>query len=177
MRQGSLEGKTKVRLQALSGTAVEFKAVQRRKIAHDATLASGAASTYQDISAAPSDLFDNGANPPQTGHAYIERYVWSLKRMKDGRKLLMNAAQDALKDTDEDGFDELVDAWDNPLTYAVQVNHTDGVAEDDFLPRHKHPFFASAGADGKWGNAESDPEATVRDDNLYSFSFEGRSHR
>ncbi|MEL7087130.1 MAG: hypothetical protein AAGL98_01610, partial [Planctomycetota bacterium] len=79
------------------------------------------------------------------------------------------------------------DPWDTPLRYAAKVSHTDTFENDDYLPAHPTPFFASAGPDGLWGNAVflEDREQNRRTltaaeelladqavDNLYSFEID-----
>ncbi len=85
---------------------------------------------------------------------------------------------------------QLHDAWDTPLRYAAKVSHdTSGGAfrDDDYLPAHPNPFFASAGPDGEWGDAQMlrrmlDGDGSLSDDdledakeaqdNIYSFDIE-----
>ncbi|MEM8493970.1 MAG: prepilin-type N-terminal cleavage/methylation domain-containing protein [Planctomycetota bacterium] len=80
----------------------------------------------------------------------------------------------------------LEDPWGSKLRYAARVSHGDNFTEDDYLPAHPTPFFASAGPDGEWGDARrlverengeslSDDEledAEQAEDNVYSFQID-----
>ncbi len=80
----------------------------------------------------------------------------------------------------------LLDPWDAKMRYAKRVSHEDSFEEDDFLPVHPTPFFASAGPDGVWGSAKllaelkagttlSDEDrelAEAAEDNIVSFEFD-----
>ena len=80
---------------------------------------------------------------------------------------------------------QLLDGWDNQIRYADAVSHNDSFDEDDYLPAHPTPFFASAGPDGLWGSVikdtnEPDPDVDEDDDgvadsadNIYSFDQDG----
>lgn len=67
---------------------------------------------------------------------------------------------------------ELLDSWGFRLRYARGVSYEDNFQDDDYLPAHPRPFFASPGPDGKWGSANpsaNDQEQADAEDNLYSF--------
>lgn len=68
---------------------------------------------------------------------------------------------------------EIVDMWDNRIRYFRGVSYEDGYEEDDYMPAHPRAFFASAGPDGKWGDANpanaTDQQLQDAQDNLYSF--------
>ncbi|MEM8781562.1 MAG: prepilin-type N-terminal cleavage/methylation domain-containing protein [Planctomycetota bacterium] len=80
----------------------------------------------------------------------------------------------------------LTDPWDTKLRYAARVSHGDSFTDDDYLPAHPTPFFASAGPDGEFGDAEllaeledggtlSDEDlelARLAEDNVYSFEID-----
>ncbi|MEM7576588.1 MAG: prepilin-type N-terminal cleavage/methylation domain-containing protein [Planctomycetota bacterium] len=82
----------------------------------------------------------------------------------------------------------LADPWDGKLRYAARVSHGDPFNDDDYLPANPTPFFASAGPDGEWGDAEelakllnpneTDPtgndleQAKFAEDNVYSFQID-----
>lgn len=63
-----------------------------------------------------------------------------------------------------------LDIFGNPIRYAGFVNKDDSFTDDDYLPGHPNPFFASAGPDGLWGtvNRSGEPDEDA-EDNLYSF--------
>lgn len=104
-------------------------------------------------------------------YAYIERFIWAAWNNPDTAQSLPSLGE-ALKDTDGNGFLELVDAWGRPLSYAAFVDHGDSYGQDDFLPAYPTAFFASAGEDGDFGNDETDPDSEVMEDNLYSFELD-----
>lgn len=64
----------------------------------------------------------------------------------------------------------LLDIFGNQIRYAAFVNKDDAFRDDDYLPAHPNPFFASAGPDGLWGtvNRAGVPDEEA-EDNLYSF--------
>ena len=80
----------------------------------------------------------------------------------------------------------LTDPWDTKLRYAARVSHGDNFNDDDYLPAHPTPFFASAGPDGEWGDARrlverengntlsatELEEAAFAEDNIYSFEID-----
>ncbi|MCC7146645.1 MAG: type II secretion system protein [Phycisphaeraceae bacterium] len=119
-----------------------------------------------------------------------ERWVWAMCQIPGVRDALDNVGQGKfLKDTDANGFLEVIDPWGKPVLYAAYVDYGDKVKMDDFLPEHKQweaasnsadaykqpiryqdkwkPFFVSAGADGVWGNMSSDfnPDPSSTDPN------------
>ncbi len=120
-------------------------------------------------------------------NAYIERFIWAANQMPQIREKLDSLGA-ALDDSDNDGFLDVVDPWGNPIAYAASVSHDPTKnPDDDFLPVHNNPFFASAGADLKWGLARKRGEfANDNDwlafqetdaykdslDNLYSFDLD-----
>ncbi|MEM1098187.1 MAG: type II secretion system protein [Planctomycetota bacterium] len=98
---------------------------------------------------------------------------------------------DAVRDNEtEDYLDvslwTLPDPWGSKLRYARRVSHEDDFTDDDYLPAHPTPFFASAGPDGEWGDAkllselqagdtlsEDDQQlAEEAEDNVYSFNID-----
>ena len=117
---------------------------------------------------------------------YIERFIWAANQLPQIRDKLPSLG-DSFDDTDGDGFMEVVDPWGNPIAYAMDVSHSDNFTDDDFLPEHPNPFFASAGADQKWGLPRKESEFastgaweaylasdayTDSFDNLYSFDLD-----
>ena len=66
----------------------------------------------------------------------------------------------------------LNDPFGNPIRYAAGVSKPapDTVfPEDNYLPAHPSPFFASAGPDGLWGEVTDGVPDEDAEDNLYSF--------
>jgi prepilin-type N-terminal cleavage/methylation domain-containing protein len=126
---------------------------------------------------------------------YIERFLWAANQMPAIREKLPSLSG-SFGDADDDDFLDLVDPWGNPIAYANYVQHppkpnalngTTNYPEDDFLPAHNGPFFASAGKDQRWGrprvrgefNTENDwlnyqatDEYEFSVDNLYSFDID-----
>ena len=128
----------------------------------------------------------------------IERFIWATLQINSIREQYYAAMSETeLIDSDGNGFLELRDGWDNKIVYAQAVVHDDdgdgnindseGAAdEDDFLPAHNVPLFASAGPDGKFGshkqlfrqlngdslNATERQEAEDAADNVYSFDLD-----
>lgn len=133
---------------------------------------------------------------------YIERFIWAANQMPDIRNNLP-ALGGAFADVDNDGFMEVIDPWGNPVAYASSVKHQiqallpNNGDDDDFLPAHASPFFASAGKDQKWGlprtrgefgpgpagdtdwnNYKATDDYKFAQDNLYSFDLDrSQSHR
>lgn len=110
-----------------------------------------------------------------TKYRSIERFVWAVFQMPRTRDLLMaSIGGKYLRDTDDNGFYEIVDPWDKPLFYAAFVDHDDNITFDDFLPQRKswtttgdyraspqdiarwQPFFVSAGPSGQFGDEQRD---------------------
>ena len=94
-----------------------------------------------------------------------------------------------LVDEDGDGFLELRDTWGNSIAYVLRSRHG-SIPEDDFLPEHPNPFFASPGEDGRWGAARTESglgggtawenykqteDYAFSRDNLYSFDIDRTS--
>lgn len=134
--------------------------------------------------------------------AGIERWVWVMSQVPETRQMIDALGKTYLKDTDGNGFLEVVDGWEHPLVYAAYVYHgtgADTVPMDQFLPEvggpfsngtqavstpgKWRPFFASAGPDGYWGDVGYTPPPSRdtnqngtddrTEDNLFSFDFEG----
>ena len=103
----------------------------------------------------------------------IERLVCALLEVEQSKKILQSLARDALRDTDGDGFLEVVDDWGNKLVYDTHVSHSDADKSDDYLPERNgpDPFVVSAGYDQDFGNAKTNPKDRIEDDNLYSFNL------
>jgi prepilin-type N-terminal cleavage/methylation domain-containing protein len=126
---------------------------------------------------------------------YTERFIWAANQMPTIRKMLPSLG-DGFDDIEldgnnvpsGDGFLEVVDPWGNPVAYAASVKHDPlGFTNDDFLPEHNAPFFASAGKDQRWGRPQKRGDflndtdwQTYKDsdayrftlDNLYSFDLD-----
>lgn len=145
-------------------------------------------------------VYDNQTNDDfmKTANLYIERFIWAAYQVPAIRKSLPALGSRVFGDfeldegrTVGDGFLEVIDPWGNPIAYASSVSHsdddTDDDADDDFLPQHSNPFFASAGADQRWGRpktrGEFDSDSDYQDyretddykftvDNLYSFDLD-----
>ncbi|MBI1336165.1 MAG: prepilin-type N-terminal cleavage/methylation domain-containing protein [Phycisphaera sp.] len=81
------------------------------------------------------------------------------------------AANTMLEGLQRDAYDRdqgrVYDAWGTEVAYRL-VSNKGGT---EFLPVHSTPFFASAGPDKKWGNAQTSPTGTAAD-NLYSYDIE-----
>ena len=115
---------------------------------------------------------------------YMKRFLWAANQMPVIRDALPSLGE-SFGDFDGDGFVEVVDAWGNPIAYARSVSHTSD-PDDDFLPEHSTPFFASAGKDQRWGRPKTSGEMTPAQwdtykdtdeykfsvDNLYSFDID-----
>ncbi len=123
----------------------------------------------------------------ERANIYMKRFIWVVNQMPVIREGLPSLAN-AFGDFDKDGFLEVVDPWGNPIAYAQSVEHgIAGNSDDDFLPEHDNPFFASAGKDKLWGRPKTSGEfANPNDwddykktdeykfsvDNLYSFDID-----
>lgn len=82
-------------------------------------------------------------------------------------------------------FLAILDGWGNRLIYKNDPNdlpltNKANYTLDDFLPRRTTPYFASAGADGNFGNANLNPNVTdpllkqlydAAQDNMYSYEI------
>ncbi len=111
----------------------------------------------------------------------VERFVWATIQVATIRQEMYASLPDRLlTDTDNanddpDGFLELRDGWRNKMIYAAFVDHDDSHGEDDFLPEHPAPFFASAGPDGEWGDVTADTDSQAFEqsqDNTYSYDLD-----
>jgi prepilin-type N-terminal cleavage/methylation domain-containing protein len=127
----------------------------------------------------------NAANP----QGFIERFIALIDQRDTTRTLWRGVDDDFIRDTDADGFAEIVDPWDTPIVYAAFVSHKDDPSTDDFLPQHGDltgvgggafipkspaPFFASAGPDGDFGDASAADGTAAKEaaeDNIYSFDL------
>lgn len=124
------------------------------------------------------DPDDDPDTPPLPGtmsneYIDIERFIWRAQQVPEAKRILDNfrfGTQTAdgveeggrLRDTDGDGFVELVDAWGTPIKYFRQNVSTE-TPYDNRFPAHRQPFFASAGASRDWDNTE---------DNVHSFELD-----
>jgi type II secretory pathway pseudopilin PulG len=97
-----------------------------------------------------------------------ERFVWAATQLETTAKMLPSLGSVAWVDVDDNGFMELRDGWGHKIVYAAFVDHGDADSSDDYLPEFDKPFFASAGKDGNFGNAKTDPNDPALSDNLYS---------
>lgn len=116
-------------------------------------------------------------NPTMTGQAVIsdtgERFCWAAMQVENTARMLPALGGEVFKDGDGNGFMELRDGWGHKIRYAAKVEHGDADGTDDELPEYPRPFFASAGYDGQFGNAETgDASQPPLQDNLYSFNLE-----
>ena len=121
-------------------------------------------------------------NPSLTNDAdedyFIERFVWAAMQQPTTKKMLMALGRDLFIDdhdgrTQKNGFMELRDGWGTRLRYYQFNDGSDG--GDPTIPDYLFPFFASAGPDGKWGDAngaDGTPAKMQAADNLYSFELE-----
>ncbi len=122
----------------------------------------------------------------QRANLYMKRFLWAANQMPVIRNALPSLGE-SFGDFDDDGFIEIVDAWGNPIAYARSVEHdVPATADDDFLPKHNSPFFASAGKDQRWGRPQIRGEMSQAQwdtyketdeykfsvDNLYSFDID-----
>lgn len=99
----------------------------------------------------------------------IELFVYKALKYEPSAKILKTLNQKQLRDSDNNGFLEVCDGFDNMIDYTAFVDHSDSNGDDDFLPEYPHTFFASPGINGKWGNAETASDSNEIKDNLYSF--------
>lgn len=117
---------------------------------------------------------------------HIERFVYKAMKYEVSRKIL-TTLKGQLIDKDGDGFLEVIDGFGNMIDYAAYVSHQDNYKGtyhnpsettapqgDDALPIRKTSYFASAGRDGVWGNAQSSTDTDSDgdndiDDNQYSY--------
>lgn len=72
---------------------------------------------------------------------------------------------------------QVLDMWDNKIRYAPgnRPGESGDLTDDDYLPAHPTPFFASAGPDGEFGDVRSSASDDARqksEDNIYSFDHE-----
>lgn len=180
MKENAREQRTKASLQALAGIASEYRASTRFHVNH---LKSDANAAQGDEDWSLSKPF-NAPDASGSGEVddSIERFVLKALQLESSGTMVRALQGDALIDSDGDGFLEVVDGWGNKIEYAKYVDHEDADDSDNFLPQrgtryNPQPYFASAGGDGEFGDAEStpSPDGTVRQDNLYSYSIEGRS--
>lgn len=122
-----------------------------------------------------------GASGKALVNDYIERFVWQARSVPAPRDLLNKLGQAFYSDSDGthtdkdgDGFLEILDAYGNKLVYVAFVKSGDAT-EDDMLPQHARPYFASAGPDGLFGDVRTTASQALQDaakDNLYSFDAE-----
>jgi len=98
----------------------------------------------------------------------IEKFVWALWQNQEMReRLKVDVSRVFVKDSDGDGFLELIDGFGNKIAYAAFVKRSadDLYKVDDYLPLSDGVIFMSAGKDGRFGSyAPNDkPDADARD--------------
>lgn len=101
-------------------------------------------------------------------HRDIETIVHQAGQFETAGKMVQSLN---LGDTDGDGFDEILDAWGNPLAYDAGL--IDG-NPPNFLPDYPHPMFASRGPDEQWGQIDHDDNSRndPAEDDIWSFESE-----
>lgn len=104
-------------------------------------------------------------------HEAIEDLLARLRESPVSAELIESMDAAALGDTDNDGEQEILDAWGRPLAFGVRVGHNDTDAADDFLPAEPI-IVASAGPDGDFGHFKNDPDSPAVADNIYSHALE-----
>ncbi|WP_432800264.1 prepilin-type N-terminal cleavage/methylation domain-containing protein [Poriferisphaera sp. WC338] len=109
---------------------------------------------------------------------YGERFVSAAYQLPGLRNALASLGGSVITDLDDDGFLEIRDPWGNNIAYGFQTRHGNA-SEDQFLPAHGRPFFASPGLDGLWGSTApnaTDNEKKAAEDNIYSFNVDKTNH-
>ncbi len=152
-------------LQHAQSAAEEYKATAGRKI-------NPVKNDPVDWTTAKAENADEpySGSPPTSvisdPNASIERFVWEVRQMQESEKILRGLG-DHLRDTDGDGFLEIIDSWEQPVKYFKSSDETDA---GEGVPPHPEPFFASAGPDGKWGTfSGSKANNDGAEDNIFSF--------
>lgn len=124
----------------------------------------------------------DGANSEEDMKIHsIERFLWAAMQHPTTNKMLATLGEDVFVDDDANGYMELRDGWGKKIIYAAYVSRGDGDDSDNFLPERfdsipltpsPRSYFASAGADGEWGDDREADGTPLKDktlDNLYSF--------
>jgi prepilin-type N-terminal cleavage/methylation domain-containing protein len=114
-----------------------------------------------------------GSSGGGTPNDPIEKFVWAVWQVEELRdRLRSKAIDDIVIDSDGDGFLELVDGWNNQITYAAFVYRNDLYAGDDFFPTITTPIFMSRGPNEEWGTfvnnnkPDANAEDNIRSDEL-----------
>ena len=119
------------------------------------------------------------------GNNTIQLFVFEAGRVPAVASILVSTGRDQLKEVippaeprvmadpsqiANPAHIQLLDVYGNSIRYAAFVDKDDAFTDDDYLPGHPTPFFASPGPDGLWGsvNRSGEPNAEA-EDNLYSF--------
>ena len=196
MRGTADESHARTQLGGLIGVSAEYETATTMPVLHDSVRPS-LIFTWDQAKRQNAPGFtgtaliqDPGATTAEEyANLFSERFVWAAYQLPATREALERLGEGMLVDLDEDGFLEMRDPWGNNIAYATFSNHS-SLTTDDFLPQHTNPFFASAGADGKWGAAKTESELgggaawtsyIATDDyidsrdNLYSFDLDRTS--
>ena len=101
----------------------------------------------------------------------MARFIYLAKQNATTYKMLRSLGKDAVGDNTI--ITTIKDAWGEELRYVNGKNKNDTHTEDDNMPNWPTPYFASAGADGKWGIVDDagKPNADA-EDNIYSFNLD-----
>ena len=184
---------TRTTLNGLEAAATEYNVVTGGTVPHFGKDAFG---NDVDLSVGEPEPNTGGGTDVTFGY-----FVKSASQVPTAGQLILLAVKDNMRNLADDkpiadfqsadfialNWDEiqLLDGWDNQIRYADAVSHNDNFDEDDYLPAHPTPFFASAGPDGLWGSVikdtnEPDPDVDEDDDgvadaadNIYSFDQDG----
>lgn len=110
--------------------------------------------------------------------ARIEKFVETARGRPSTKQMLEALGSEALVDKDRDGVPEIYDTWGNPLVYVGPTALAVSPSSSQFM-HNPHPYFASAGADGDFGDfsvrdSDGNPTDPALRDNLYSFYAEKR---
>lgn len=166
-RQGPASA-TRITLAALKAAATEFE-VQTTTAAHSARIdpyGSPVANnfigkTYAEPTASPTPanatIGDTLSGAADFEGFSITRFCHQLLKYPTTNKMLMSLGQEAIGDSDGDKFADVVDGWGNKIVYYNPADDFDASAKENQphaakFPAHRTTYFASAGADGEWGD-------------------------
>ena len=102
----------------------------------------------------------------------VARFLYAARQISTTQKMVSSLGRDAVDDTTYPT--QIFDGWGKELRYGNALE-TGNTTNDEVgrMPKRPTPYFASAGADGEWGNVDDAGKPdTKAADNIYSFNLD-----